>query len=122
MRMIHTTIIPIVIIIYVWTIDHTSAILLIVTVPVTILFIILLGKAAKAKADRQYVTYLRLSNHFVNSLKGLETLMYLKKSKAHAKKIDRVNTDYKKASMITLRVAFLSSFALDFFTCLSIAL
>ena len=121
MRMIHTTIIPIVIVIYVWTIDHTSAILLIVTVPVTILFMILLGKAAQAKADRQYVTYQRLSNHFVDSLKGLETLMYLGKSKAHAKKIDRVNTDYKKATMKTLRVAFLSSFALDFFTSLSIA-
>ena len=121
MRMIHTTIIPIVIVIYVWTIDHTSAILLIVTVPVTILFMILLGKAAQAKADRQYVTYQRLSNHFVDSLKGLETLMFLGKSKAHAKKIDRVNTDYKKATMKTLRVAFLSSFALDFFTSLSIA-
>src|SRR5699024_5494946 len=56
-----------------------------------------------------------------DSLKGLETLTYLGKSRDHAKKIHRVSSDYRKATMKTLRVAFLSSFALDFFTSLSIA-
>src|SRR5699024_4781322 len=56
-----------------------------------------------------------------DSLKGLGTLAYIGKSKAHGKQIKTVSEDYRKATMKTLRVAFLSSFALDFFTSLSIA-
>ena len=62
-----------------------------------------------------------LSNHFIDSLKGLETLTYLGKSQRSFEKIHRVSRRYRKATMKTLRVAFLSSFALDFFTSLSIA-
>lgn len=120
-RMINTFIMPAAIVVYVWTIDRTSAVILVVTVPVVIMFMILLGKAAQAMADKQYETYKRLSNHFIDSLKGLETLVFLGKSKAHAKNINRVNTNYRKATMRTLKVAFLSSFALDFFTSISIA-
>src|SRR5690625_2216806 len=47
--------------------------------------------------------------------------MYLGKSKAHAASISEVSDKYRQATMRTLRVAFLSTFALDFFTSLSIA-
>ena len=72
-------------------------------------------------ADKQYDTYRVLSNHFVDTLKGIETLKYLGQSEQHDKKIARVSKRYRKATIRTLRVAFLSSFALDFFTSLSIA-
>ena len=71
-------------------------------------------------ADSQYEIYRVLSNHFVDTLKGLETLKYLGKSEQHEGKIEKVSKRYRKATMRTLRVAFLSS-ALDFFTSLSIA-
>ena len=61
-------------------------------------------------------SYQRLSNHFVDSLRGLETLRFLGLSKSHSKNIFYVSERYRKATMSTLRVAFLSSFALDFFT------
>lgn len=120
-RMIGTMIIPAIIVLYIFTVDKRSAIILIVTVPIIIIFMILLGLAAQKMADRQYETYRILSNHFIDSLRGLETLKYLGKSKKHAHKIDRVSEDYRKATMNTLKYAFLSSFALDFFTSLSIA-
>src|SRR5690625_7986828 len=82
---------------------------------------ILLGKAAQKQADKQYETYRLLSNHFVDSLKGLETLSYLGKSEDHQTNIKTVSESYRKATMKTLSFAFLSSFALDFFTSLSIA-
>src|SRR5690625_5556756 len=82
---------------------------------------ILLGLAAQRQADKQYATYQRLSNHFIDALKGLETLKYLGQSEAHAEKVAGVSKNYRKATMKTLRLAFLSSFALDFFTSLSIA-
>src|SRR5690625_1196519 len=120
-RMIRTMIVPFLLVIYIFTIDTVSAIILVVTVPIVIIFMILLGLAAQKMADKQYETYRILSNHFVDSLKGLETLKFLGESKAHERKITKVSDDYRKATNKTLRVAFLSSFALDFFTSLSIA-
>ena len=120
-RMIKTVIIPVLIVIYVYFYDPISSIILVVSVPIVVIFMILLGMAAEKMADKQYETYTRLSNHFIDSLKGLETLTYLGKSRDHAKKVFRVSSEYRKATMKTLRVAFLSSFALDFFTSLSIA-
>ena len=120
-RMIRTTIVPVVIVVYIFTLDLPSAGILVFTVPVVIVFMILLGLAAQKKADQQYETYRVLSNHFIDSLRGLETLKYLGQSVKHEEKIGRVSGEYRKATVRTLRIAFLSSFALDFFTSLSIA-
>ena len=120
-RTFKTIIIPISILIVIFLYDFISAIVLIVTVPVVIMFMILLGKAAEKMADKQYNTYRMLQNHFIDSLKGLETLSYLGKSKEHQSSIAQVSDKYRKATMKTLTFAFLSSFALDFFTSLSIA-
>lgn len=120
-RMIRTMIVPAMIVIYVFTLDKISAVILVVTVPIIIMFMILLGLAAQKMADKQYESYRVLSNHFIDSLKGLETLKYLGRSRQHAKNIKKVSKRYREATVKTLRVAFLSSFALDFFTSLSIA-
>lgn len=107
---------------FVWYHDRLSGIILLVTMPILILFMILLGLAAQKKIDSQWETYHVLSNHFVDSLRGLETLTFLGKSKEHAETIERVSDRYRKATMGTLRIAFLSTFALDFFTMLSVAI
>lgn len=120
-RMIRTVIIPSIIAIYIFTQDISSSLIVIATVPIIILFMILLGMAAQKKADDEYESYRKLSNHFIDTLKGIETLTYLGKSKKHEEKITSVSRQYRKATIRTLRIAFLSSFALDFFTSLSIA-
>ncbi|PKJ55777.1 thiol reductant ABC exporter subunit CydD [Bacillus sp. SN10] len=120
-KMIRSSIVPGLIVLYIFTLDIESGVILVVTIPIVIIFMILLGLAAQKMADSQYETYRVLSNHFVDTLKGLETLKYLGKSKQHEGKIEKVSKRYRKATMRTLRVAFLSSFALDFFTSLSIA-
>lgn len=120
-RMIRVFFVPFIIVLYVFTVDKASAGILIATVPIVVIFMILLGLAAEKMADQQYETYQLLSNHFTDSLKGLETLTYLGQSGYHGKSIARVSKDYRKATNKTLRIAFLSSFALDFFTSLSIA-
>lgn len=120
-RMIESIIIPAGIVIYVWTVHPSSAYILVGVIPVIVIFMILLGLAAQKLADRQYASYRMLSNHFIDSLQGLETLTFLGQSKQHGKKIARVSKQYRKATMRTLRMAFSSSFALDFFTSLAIA-
>ncbi|MCA0171437.1 thiol reductant ABC exporter subunit CydD [Bacillus sp. RAR_GA_16] len=114
-------VVPLLVLAYIWTLDKTSAIILFLTLPILIGFLILLGLAAKKKADKQWGTHRILSNHFVDSLRGMETLKYMGLSRKHARSIKEVSEKYRKSTMSTLRVAFLSSFALDFFTMLGIA-
>ncbi|MBQ4814892.1 thiol reductant ABC exporter subunit CydD [Bacillus pumilus] len=120
-KMVNMAVIPAMVLIYVWTLDDTSAVILIVTLPILIIFMILLGLVAQRKAAKQWRSYEKLSNHFTDSLRGLETLRYLGISKNHSRNIGEVSKRYRKATMSTLKVAFLSSFALDFFSMLSIA-
>ncbi|GAB6991194.1 thiol reductant ABC exporter subunit CydD [Paenibacillus pini] len=120
-RMVGMSILPWVILVYVFMQDITSGIILLVSMPILIVFMILIGLAARKHTERQLDTYRTLSNHFVDSLRGLETLKFLGQSRAHGHSISRVSDRYRSATMRTLRVAFLSSFALDFFTMLSVA-
>jgi len=120
-RMIGTAVIPPMILLFVFWMDWIAGIILTITMPILIGFLILVGLAAKGQMNRQLATYRILSNHFLDSLRGLETLKFLGKSKKHSDNIVKVSEQYRTATMKTLRVAFLSSFALDFFTSLSVA-
>ncbi|MBW7474570.1 thiol reductant ABC exporter subunit CydD [Paenibacillus oenotherae] len=120
-RMAGTAVIPAIVLGYVYWLDVRSGIILTLTMPILIVFMVLIGLAARKGMEAQWESYRSLSNHFVDSLRGLETLKFLGQSRAHASMIARVSDKYRAATMRTLRVAFLSSFALDFFTMLSVA-
>lgn len=112
---------PWVILLYIAFLQWKEAVFLLVIYPVIILFMIILGLAAQSKADRQYAGYQRLSNNFVDTLRGLGTLKQLGLSKRYANNVYSVSEDYRKETMATLRIAMTSTFALDFFTTLSVA-
>jgi len=121
-RFIANICIPIALLIYILKVDLTSAIVLAVVMPVMIVFLVLLGLIAQKQIDAQWDTYQLLSRHFVDSLRGLITLKYLGQSKAHQGAIETVSNKYRIATNRTLRVAFLSTFSLDFFASLSVAI
>ncbi|MFC7678701.1 thiol reductant ABC exporter subunit CydD [Paenibacillus sp. GCM10028914] len=120
-RMMGMAFTPALVWLYVFYIDRISAVILLITMPILIIFLILVGLAARKQTESQLHTYRMLSNHFVDSLRGLITLKFLGQSARHGESIAQVSESYRKATMRTLRVAFLSSFALDFFTMLSVA-
>ncbi|WP_310551786.1 thiol reductant ABC exporter subunit CydD [Paenibacillus glufosinatiresistens] len=120
-RMVGMGITPWLLLLYIYTLDVRSGVILTVTMPIIVVFMILIGTTAQKHMDRQLASYRTLANHFVDSLRGLETLKFLGRSKDHIKSITEVSDRYRSATMKTLRVAFLSSFALDFFTMLSVA-
>jgi ATP-binding cassette subfamily C protein CydD len=120
-RMVGMSVTPLLLLVYIYTQDTTSGVILTVTMPIIIAFMILIGMTARKQMDRQLKSYRTLSNHFVDSLRGLETLKFLGRSRSHSESIAGVSDRYRSATMRTLRVAFLSSFALDFFTMLSVA-
>lgn len=113
---------PWIVLIYIALIQWKEALFLLAIYPLIIFFMIILGLAAQAKADRQYAGYQRLSNHFVDTLRGLPTLKQLGLNKTYANNVYQVSEDYRKKTMSTLTIAMTSTFALDFFTTLSIAI
>jgi ATP-binding cassette subfamily C protein CydD len=115
-RMVGMAVTPALLLVYVYTQDTSSGVILTLTMPIIIIFMILIGMTA-----RKLKSYRTLSNHFVDSLRGLETLKFLGRSRSHSESIAAVSDRYRSATMRTLRVAFLSSFAMDFFTMLSVA-
>ena len=121
-KMMNMAIIPWVILAFVAYLDWRSALILLAVFPLIIIFMIILGLAAKSKADKQYQSYQVLSNHFLDSLRGIATLKYFGVSKAYGQKIYETSEDFRKATMSTLSIGILSTFALEFFTTLSIAI
>ena len=121
-KLMNMSIIPPVLLVYIYTQNIASGITLTVIVPLVILFMIILGLAAQAKADAQYKQYTILSNHFLDALRGLPTLKMLGLSKRYAKNIYTVSDEYRRRTMNTLRIAILSTFALDWLTTLGIAI
>ena len=121
-KIVEMMILPVILIVAIFYHDIISGVILVLVFPIVIIFMILFGNAAKAKADKQFSGYKVLSNHFIDSLQGLETLKIIGKSERHARNVFHVSEDYRKATMNTLKIAILSTFALDFFTTLSIAI
>ena len=121
-KLINMLVIPIMIFTFSLTIDKPSAIILLLVLPILIFFMFILGLAAKRKASSQFDVHQTLSNHFIDSLRGLETLRLLGLSKNYDRNIKQVSERYRKSTIGTLKFAFLSSFALDFFSTLSVAI
>lgn len=120
-RMIDMLAVTLLVLVYVFTLDIISGVILTTTMPILVGFFILLGLAAQKQAGKQWRSYRLLSHHFTDSLRGLQTLRFLGRSREHGETVGKVSDQYRVATMRTLRVAFLSSFALDFFSMLSVA-
>jgi len=120
-KMMNMMIIPWLILIFVFMQNVRSGIILLVVFPVIIVFMIVLGYAAQSKADKQYAAFQLLSNHFIDSLRGIDTLKLFGLSKKYAGSIYNTSERFRKTTMSTLKIAILSTFALDFFTTLSVA-
>ncbi|MEU6809582.1 thiol reductant ABC exporter subunit CydD [Streptomyces sp. NPDC046831] len=102
--------------------DWVSAALIVVTLPLIPVFMVLIGWATQSRTDRQWRLLSRLSGHFLDVVAGLPTLKVFGRAKAQAESIRRITAEYRRATMRTLRIAFLSSFALELLATLSVAL
>lgn len=120
-KVLSMMIIPWVLVGYIFMQQHLAGIALLIMFPVIILFMVILGMAARDESERQYAGFQRMSNHFIDSLRGLKTLQLMGISKQYAQNVYTVSEDYRKQTMKVLRIAMLSSFAMDFFATLSIA-
>ncbi|MFE9395596.1 thiol reductant ABC exporter subunit CydD [Streptomyces flavidovirens] len=115
-------VVPVAVLARIVTEDWVSAAVIVGTLPLIPLFMILIGWATQARMDRQWRLLSRLSGHFLDVVAGLPTLKVFGRAKAQAESIRSITAEYRQATMRTLRIAFLSSFALELLATLSVAL
>jgi thiol reductant ABC exporter CydD subunit len=101
--------------------DRMTFAILAVTAPLIIFFMILIGVTAKAKTELQWKTLGILGAHFLDVLRGMTTLKIFNRSRGQMEVIRRISDDYRKTTMGTLRIAFLSAFVMELLTTLSTA-
>ncbi|GAA4503050.1 hypothetical protein GCM10023191_055450 [Actinoallomurus oryzae] len=102
--------------------DWVSALIVALTLPLIPVFAILVGLSTRAKMDRQWRTLSMLAGHFLDVVAGLPTLKVFGRAKAQARTVREVTDRYRRATMATLRVAFLSALVLELLATLSVAL
>ncbi|MFF0446067.1 thiol reductant ABC exporter subunit CydD [Streptomyces sp. NPDC004609] len=115
-------VVPVAVLARVVTEDWVSAAIIVVTLPLIPLFMVLIGWYTQTRMDRQWRMLSRLSGHFLDVVAGLPTLKIFGRAKAQAESIRSITSEYRRATMRTLRIAFISSFALELLSTLSVAL
>ncbi|WP_327375195.1 thiol reductant ABC exporter subunit CydD [Streptomyces sp. NBC_01216] len=115
-------VVPVAVLARIVTEDWVSAAVIVLTLPLIPLFMVLIGWYTQGRMDRQWRLLSRLSGHFLDVVAGLPTLKVFGRAKAQAESIHSITSEYRRATMRTLRIAFLSSFALELLSTLSVAL
>lgn len=115
-------VVPVAVLARIVTEDWVSAAIIVGTLPLIPVFMVLIGWATQTRMDRQWQLLSRLSGHFLDVVAGLPTLKVFGRAKAQAESIRRITGEYRQATMRTLRIAFISSFALELLSTLSVAL
>ncbi|WP_309093658.1 thiol reductant ABC exporter subunit CydD [Streptomyces sp.] len=115
-------VVPVAVLARIVTEDWVSAAIIVGTLPLIPVFMVLIGWATQSRMDRQWRLLSRLSGHFLDVVAGLPTLKVFGRAKAQAESIRRITAEYRRATMRTLRIAFISSFALELLATISVAL
>ncbi|TVQ07010.1 MAG: thiol reductant ABC exporter subunit CydD [Balneolaceae bacterium] len=119
---IHIIILPAVIIIFTITMDWISGLILLLTAPLILFFMWLIGTYAKKLTQSQWEELSTLSSHFLDVLQGLKTLKIFGSSHRESDNVDRKSNGFRIVTMNVLKVAFLSGMVLELAASISIAL
>jgi thiol reductant ABC exporter CydD subunit len=102
--------------------DWISAAIIAATLPLIPLFMALVGASTRQRMDQQFRLLQRLGGHFLDVVAGLGTLKVFGRAKAQIGEVARITDRYRRATMATLRVSFLSSLILELLATISVAL
>jgi ATP-binding cassette subfamily C protein CydD len=103
-------------------VDWPSALIAVLTLPLLPLFAALIGHTTQESTQRRWRSLSALSGHFLDVMRGLPTLASYGRAEAQVDTIATVSQGHRFATMKTLRLAFLSSAALELLASLSVAL
>ena len=121
-QLVLAVVVPLAVIAFVAVIDPLTAALLVLTLPLVPVFMWLVGRHTERRTQERWETLAQLSTHFLDVVRGLPTLRAFNRGQVQAERIARVSDEYRRATMGTLRVAFLSGAVLELAATMGIAL
>src|SRR5699024_10597254 len=119
-QMIQTSLIPILVLIIVFTQHLNTGIIMIITAPFIPIFMIIVGIKTKQKSEEQMDKLASFSGKFLDILQGLVTLKLFNQANRQKKEIEKSSLGFRDATMEILKTAFTSSFMMEIVSMLSI--
>jgi ATP-binding cassette, subfamily C, bacterial CydD len=121
-QLVLAVVIPVAVLALVASIDLIAAGVMVLTLPLVPVFMWLVGRYTERRARERWQALALLSGHFLDVVGGLPTLRAFNRGRKQAQRIAEVSEEYRRATMGTLRVAFLSGAVLELAATLGIAL
>lgn len=120
-QMMLSLVVPLMILVFVFYLDWLAGIFLLLSAPLIPLFMALVGMGAEKLNQQHFEIISRLSGQFLDKVRGLTTLQLFGQTERAAEVIQQRSDHYRRITLKTLRLAFLSSAVLEFFASVAIA-
>jgi thiol reductant ABC exporter CydD subunit len=121
-QLVLALVVPLAVLALVAVLDPLSAGLMLLTLPLVPVFMWLVGRHTERRTQERWEALAVLSTHFLDVVRGLPTLRAFNRAEAQANEVARVGDRYRRATMGTLRVAFLSGAVLELAATVGVAL
>jgi thiol reductant ABC exporter CydD subunit len=116
------SVVPLLVIAWVAAIDLEAAVIMLLTLPLVPVFMWLIGRYTEQRTQERWQALRQLSMHFLDVVRGLPTLRAVGRAHDEVARLGEVSERYRKATMETLRVSFLSGSVLELAATLGVAL
>ncbi len=120
--LVHGAAVPALAVLALLVVDWPSAVIVVLTLPLLPLFAALIGRTTQDATLRRWEALSALSGHFLDVVRGLPTLVSYGRGERQVETVRTVSARHRQETMATLRVAFLSSAALELLATVSVAL
>ena len=118
----YSALIPLAILMVIFPTDWKAGLIFLFTAPLIPFFMILVGHKAEQLNQQRWQQLAVLGNYFFDRLQGLTQLKLFNATTRELKQIAKISDDFRHATLNVLKIAFLSSFALEFLATISVAL
>jgi ATP-binding cassette subfamily C protein CydD len=115
-------ILPVIMIIVVMPVNWVVGLIFLLTGPLVPVFMALVGMGAASANRSQFLAMARMSGYFLDRLQGLTTLKLFGQTAQELANINKIADGFREKTMAVLRIAFLSSAVLEFFSAVAVAL
>lgn len=112
-QLVRACLIPFAVLACAIVVDPIAGAILAGTVPLLVLFMILVGKDTLARTRRRHRALAVLGAHFLDLISGLETLRCYRREEVQSAALARTGDAYRRETLSTLRIAFLSALVLE---------
>ncbi|MDO5696981.1 MAG: thiol reductant ABC exporter subunit CydD [Dermatophilus congolensis] len=120
--LINAAVLPAAAVVAMFSQDWITGLIPIFTLPLLPLFAALIGANTADATAKRMRTLAGLSGHFLDVMRGLPALVSYGRAQRQARVINQVSHDHRRATVETLKLAFMSSAALELLATLSVAI